>query len=141
MDPAVPYLLESLPAVIKIWREGLQRLQQVPSELQGVEAKCLRDNAFWSGFYAQLLITQYNTIRSLNLIHWIPEEADPEALPWRKAFLPVYRDELENCQRWKDLLFTAPEPLIRVEKEAANAASIARKLDQKRQALERLVGN
>jgi len=138
---AVPYLLESLPAVLKTWREGLQKLQEVPLEQEGLEAKCLRDNAFWGEFLAQLLTTQYNLIRSLNLLHWSPEGADLETTPLRKAFLPVYRDELQNTEGWQNLLFTAPEPLIRLEMEEANPASLARKFDQKRQALERLVGN
>jgi hypothetical protein len=141
VGPAVPYLLESLPGVIKYWREGLLRLHQIPMESKGMDAKCLRDSAFWGGFLAQLLSTQYNTFRSLNLLHWVPEGVDPDTVPWRKAFIPVYRDEIQNCEQWQELLFTAPEPLIRLDQEAVNTTVLARKLDQKRQALERLVGN
>ncbi len=141
VESTVPYLLESLPSVIDGWREGLQRLQEIPMESGGKVAKCLRDGVFWGGFYTQLLTTQYNTIRALNLMHWVTGGVDPEVAPWREAFLPLYRDELQNCERWQNLLFTAPEPLLRVEKDAANATALTRKLDQKRQALERLVGN
>ena len=141
VNPAVPHLLESLPMVLKTWRDGLQKLLEIPLEQEGVAAKCLRDNAFWGEFFAQLLTTQYNLIRSLNLLNWSPEGIDLETTPLQKAFLPVYRDELQNSERWQNLLFTAPEPLIRMENEPANAASLARMLDQKRQALERLVGD
>lgn len=140
-EPAVPYLLESLPAVIRYWQEGLQRLQGIQVDAEGVVAKDLRDTTFWSGFFVQLLTTQYNIIRALNLLHWIPEGANPETAPWKEAFLPLFRDELQNCERWQDLLFTAPEPVIRIENEPANAAALARKLDQKRQALEKSLGN
>jgi hypothetical protein len=80
-------------------------------------------------------------LRCLNLLKWMPEAANANDPPWREAFLPLYRDELENCARWKELLFTSPEPNLRLEKEPMNPSGLGRKLEQKEQSLRNLTGS
>ncbi|NUN96211.1 MAG: hypothetical protein HUU16_08540 [Candidatus Omnitrophica bacterium] len=144
LGDGVPFLLEGYPKAIRLWREGLERLQRTQDSTEGATysiAKNLRDGVFWSGFYLQTLETQHNVVRCLNLLKWIPEGHSAEAAPWRQAFLPLYRDELANMERWTDLLFTAPEPLLRLEDQPMSRNGLERKLDQKRQALKGLIGN
>lgn len=144
LGDGVPFLLEGYPKAIRLWREGLERLQRTQDSTEGATysiAKNLRDGVFWSGFYLQTLETQHNVVRCLNLLKWIPEGHSAEAAPWRQAFLPLYRDELANTERWTDLLFTAPEPLLRLEDQPMSRNGLERKLDQKRQALKGLIGN
>jgi hypothetical protein len=144
VSQGVPYLLEGYPTVLRLWQEGVQRLQRTQDETEGASfqvAKNLRDGVFWASFYYQMLQSQYQVVRCLNVLKWVPEGASPTDLPWKQAFIPLYRDEQQNCERWQDLLFTAPEPQIRLENEAMNPTALARKLDQKRQALNTLIGD
>ena len=139
----VPYLLESLPAVMESWQEGVNLLRSA-QELVGEEsfdiAERLRDGIFWGNFYLRLLETQHNVLRCLNLAMWVPEGEDAERDPWRQSFLPVYRDEIANCQAWRDLLFAAPFSRIRVESEVTTPAAISRRFQQKQEALSSMVG-
>ena len=139
----IPFLLESVPAVITSWQEGVSRLQKA-QELVGDAslevAGRLRDGVFWSSFYLRLLETQRNVVRCLNLMTWIPEGEDPEKPPWVQAFSPVYRDEMDNCQAWRDLLFTCPHRRLRVESEDTTPSAISRRFEQKQAALAAMLG-
>lgn len=141
---AIPFLLEACPEVIRIWKQGVDQLEQAQDQTEGesfMVARDLRDGVFWSGFFLQVLQSQYNLVRGFNLLKWMPEDANPDASPWKDAFLPLYRDEVLNCDGWQALLFTAPEPRIRFRNEAVNATALARSWDQKRQNLSSLIGN
>jgi hypothetical protein len=140
---AAPFLLESLPAVIRHWEQGTNELQTAQDLLEQNSyemAKRLRDSLFWSEFYLRMLQSQNNVIRSLNLLTWAPDGADIAKDPWRQAFLPIYRDEAANAQAWKDLLDTAPFSRIRIEKEVTTPAAFSRKMDQKQAALAKVTG-
>jgi hypothetical protein len=71
---------------------------------------------------------------------WIPDGEDAERDPWRQSFLPAYRDEIENCQAWRDLLFAAPVSRIKLESEATTPAAVSRRFQQKQEALSSMVG-
>lgn len=141
---ALPFLLEAYPEVIRIWKQGVDQLQQVQDQTEGESfavTRNLRDEVFWSGFFLQVLQTQYNLARGFNLLNCLPTDASLDAFPWKQAFLPLYRDEVSNCEAWQALLFTAPEPQVRFRNEAVNATGLARSWDQKRQNLLGLIGN
>jgi hypothetical protein len=70
----------------------------------------------------------------------VTDEEDAERDPRRQSFLPAYRDEIENCQAWRDLLFAAPFSRIRVESDVTTPAAVSRRFQQKQDALSSMVG-
>lgn len=140
---SVPFLLESLDSVIPAYASAVERLQRAQDSTEGASytiAKNIRDGVFWSAFHLQLLKNQHQVVRVLNVLNWVPEGGSLDAPPWKSALVPVLRESLATAQSWRDLFFTAPEPIIRLEDTPMNAAGIDRKLDQSIMALNQFLG-
>jgi hypothetical protein len=140
---AVPYLLESLPAVLGFWRQGITQIQAAQDTVQETSydiAKRIRDGWFNAYLYYRLLETQHNVIRCLNVLRWVPEGAETDRNPWQVAFFPAYRDEIENSQGWQDLLFASPLEEIRVDGRETTPGAVSRRFEQKASALSSMAG-
>ena len=131
----VPYLVESLPGVIRMWESVVESLRLAQNEGEDEEilfhhAKNIRDSEYWATFALRLMNSQHNLLRRLNVLHWVPSGSDPSEFPWREAMAPIDRDSLENSEAWVTLLYNTPHPVLRIEGEEAVVGGLKRKLER-----------